>query len=321
MTLIRVRLRLEGPLGTPLTSGTLFGHLCWAKRERESERALIDWLNGLSDAPWALSDGFPAGFLPRPLLRPGSRRADGNEKMTPERLKRLEKKKQEAKWPWLLAEQWRDLRERMSDPLPENRTQRDSAEDWAKPDPALPHRIAHNSIHRLTGSTPDEGGLYFVDEDWSYAKKPERDVYVRAKTTADELRDLFGAVGETGYGRDATWGRGQFTVVDVIDARWLDAHDGNRMLSLSHGCLTANMASARYKLFTHFGKVGASLPTNVPWKYPVLLTRPGATFTPTDSGPFGAWLTGVHQERRDVGHNAYHLAIPFTEVEAAGEPR
>lgn len=312
MTLFRIRLRLEAPLGTPLTSGTLFGHLCWARRESAGEQALIAWLTGLPDSPWALSDGFPAGLLPRPLVWPAPRHATGSGKMTAEGLKCLEKDKQRAKWPWLPIDRWERLRGQVSDPL---------LKACATSGPTLSHRLAHNSIHRLTGSTLDEGGLYFVDEDWSYATIPERDVYLRAKTTADELRDLFQAVGEAGYGRDATWGRGQFTVADISDAGWLDQHSGNRMLSLSHGCLTANMAKPRYKLFTHFGKVGAGLPTTVPWKYPILLTRPGATFSPADTGPFGAWLTGVHQERAEVGHNAYHLAIPFTEVEAAGEPR
>lgn len=235
--------------------------------------------------------------------------------MTPERLERLGKDKERAKWPWLPIDRWEHLRGQVADPLLLAR---------ATSGPALsprPHRIAHNSIDRHTGSTPEEGGLYFVDEDWSYTNEPERDVYVRAETTPQDLMALFEAVGEAGYGRDATWGRGHFTVVDVTDAGWLDQHAGNRMLSLSHGCLTANMATPRYKLFTHFGKVGASLLTTVPWKYPILLTRPGATFTPTDGGPFGEWLTGVHQERAEVGHNAYHLAIPFTEAEAAGEPR
>jgi CRISPR-associated protein Csm4 len=311
MSLFRVRIALRAPLGTPLTSGTLFGHLCWARRESAGEQALIAWLKGLPDAPWALSDGFPAGLLPRPLVRPAPRHATGSGNMTAEALKRLEEDKQRAKWPWLPIDRWEHLRGRVSDPL---------LQACATSDPALSHRLVHNSIDRRTGSTPEEGGLYFVDEDWSHATVPERDVYVRAKTTADELQALFEAVGEAGYGRDATWGRGQFTIVTVSDADSLDQHDGNRMLSLSHGCLTTNMATPRYKLFTHFGKVGADLPTNVPWKSPILLTGPGATFAPADGGPFGAWLTGIHQERAEVGHNAYHVAIPFTEV-AAGKPQ
>lgn len=309
MSLFRVRLHLKAPLGTPLSSGTLFGHLCWARREVSGEVALTTWLAGLPDSPWALSDGFPAGRLPRPLLPPVPRRRERS--MTPKLLEELEEIKAKAKWPWINADGWGELRTAVSPAAVEAHTV-DAAGGG--------HRIAHNSIDRRTGSTPEEGGLYFLDEDWSFAAAPGRDVYVRAETTAAELTTLFGAVGEAGYGRDATWGRGHFTVAEVTDAGWLDDHAGDRMVSLSHGCLSANMAEPRYKLFTHFGKVAAGVPTTVPWKYPLLLARPGATFAPADTGPFGAWLTGVHQDRPEVGHNAWHLAIPYTEAAAEAAP-
>ena len=69
----RIRLRLCGPLATPLHSGTLFGHLCWAKRLREGEAALTDWLAALPESPLLLSDAVPHDHLPRPLLQPGDR--------------------------------------------------------------------------------------------------------------------------------------------------------------------------------------------------------------------------------------------------------
>jgi CRISPR-associated protein Csm4 len=71
MALFRVTLRLRAPLGTPLTSGTLFGQLCWVRRESQGESALEAWLHRDNEADlWALSDGFPKDFLPRPLVRP-----------------------------------------------------------------------------------------------------------------------------------------------------------------------------------------------------------------------------------------------------------
>ena len=68
----RVRLTLRGPLATPLHSGTLFGHLCWAWHYRDGETGLGRWLEGLADDPLLISDAFPAGYLPRPLLAPGA---------------------------------------------------------------------------------------------------------------------------------------------------------------------------------------------------------------------------------------------------------
>lgn len=311
MTLRRIRLRLKAPLGTPLSSGTLFGHLCWARREAEGEAALVRWLAALPEAPWALSDGFPADLLPRPIVRrvPSPR----PERMTREALGQLEEDKRRRKLAWVKADDWPELRSRVSDPL---------LDACATSGLARPHRLAHNTIDHRTGSTPDEGGLYFVDEDWSHADCPERDVYVRADASDDDLRMLFTAVGEAGYGRDASLGRGHFTVDGVDDAGWLDDHEGCRRMSLSHGAVTANMSAPRYRLYTHYGKLGASALAEgaIAWKHPILLTRPGATFAAADAGPFGAWLTHVHQERPEVGHNAFHVAIPFTEVGEGGRP-
>jgi CRISPR-associated protein Csm4 len=127
---------------------------------------------------------------------------------------------------------------------------------------------------------------------------------------------LFGHVGESGFGRDASLGRGRFSV-RVEGASALDGGRGRRRLSLSHGTITPNMGSPRYRLFTHYGKVGPEMNAEIgrPWKRPLLLTRPGLTFDALDEGPFGAWLDGVHQDRPEIGHNAFHVVLAFEEAE------
>lgn len=318
MSLFRVRLRLNAPLGTPPSSGTLFGHLCWARREAAGEPALVAWLDTLPEQPWALSDAFPANRLPFPMLP--SVPPDRPERMDAAALDKLRKAKKAAKQAWIALDTWKCARGRCNAPIlyaleEGEKKDREEKADTLESDLATV-RIAHNTIDRRTGSTPDEGGLYFVDEDWRFAAEPLRDVYVRAETMPEELRDLFTAVGESGYGRDATYGRGCFAVEAIEDAAWLDDCPGNRMMSLSQGALTPNMSEPRYKLYTLFGKLGAGLLADGvrPWKKPLLLTRAGCTFRPDGEGPFGAWLTAVHQDRPEVGHNAFHLAIPYTEA-------
>jgi CRISPR-associated protein Csm4 len=177
-------------------------------------------------------------------------------------------------------------------------------------------RQAHNRIDRLTGTTPDAGGLFFVDEDWSFASVPGRDIYVRSAMAEADLRDLFVQVGQDGFGRDATWGRGRFDVASVEPAPRLDGGTGNRWLSLSHGTIGPGMEAPRYRLATHYGKLGAAAARSGirPWKRPVLLARPGATFAAAGSGPIGALLDGVHQDAAWVRHDARHVAIRFTEA-------
>ncbi len=315
MPLFRVTIRLEAPLGTPLTSGTLFGHLCWAKRELEGEAALTAWLAAQEETPWALSDGFPAGLLPRPLLAPLPP-PDAAGAPSAKCLEQADRDKDLRKRAWIRVTDFLRLR-----PALDEAALRAALAAAPPPaDGAWPQRLAHNSIDRHTGGTPEAGGLYFVDEDWGFLRAADRDVYVAAETDAATLHALFAHVGMQGFGRDATWGRGVFSVGRVERADELADFAGNRMLSLSHGTISANMRDARYRLFTHFGKVGIGMAAAGarPWKRPVLLTRPGATFAPDGPGPYGALLGEVHQDRAEIRHNALHVALPFREPAAAG---
>ena len=66
----RATIALHTPLGTPLAGDTLFGQLCWALRDAAGSDALGKALEGYTQGkPWlVVSDGFPAGCLPRPTL-------------------------------------------------------------------------------------------------------------------------------------------------------------------------------------------------------------------------------------------------------------
>jgi CRISPR-associated protein Csm4 len=304
MPLHRFRLALDGPLGTPLTSGTLFGHLCWARLRLAGEAALTAWLAALRDGAsrFLLSDAFPADLLPRPLLPPFRQGAAAGAKGADEA-------KERKKFSWVTRADWLAHRGALS-----SARLHGLLTDW-RPVRAV---HAHNRIDRITGTTPETQGLWFVEDDWSYAASPERDLYVDTDLPTTEVEGLLAEVGAHGYGRDATYGRGRFRVLGHEPDPQLADHPGNRLVSLSHGCLGEGMAEARWERFTHFGKVAIELAHTGarPFKRPVLLMKPGATFRPVGAGPFGALLSDVHQDCEHVVHHAFHLAIPYTEVTA-----
>ncbi|MCS7315150.1 MAG: hypothetical protein RMI94_07305 [Bryobacterales bacterium] len=308
MRYYRVELALESPLSTPLHSGTLFGHLCWAWRERHGEPRLAAWLETLRHAPFLISDGFPSGWLPRPLLEPGP--SGGPPADPAQRVQFLQEAKRRKQARWIRCSDFLRLRSAFD--------ARELA--TAEADPPKLEKVSspHNRIDRRTGQTLEEGGLFYLEESWPEREATLFDVYVGTELDASQLRELFAHVGACGYGRDATWGRGRFRVLAVEQEDALFAPVGTRRMSLSHGSLTANMLDARYRTETHLGRLGNLFARcDKPFKYPLLLLQPGATFRPADDGPFGALLDDVHPSPPGgvrIYHNAWHLTVGYSEA-------
>lgn len=295
MAFFRVGLELKAPLGTPLHSGTLFGHLCWAYRWLKGESSLMKRLERLdSGHPFLISDGFPEGCVPRPVLAPAKGGAED---------KRL------RRGGWLRLQRFLEIRTRVS-----HAALNEVSEDLEAAEQGGPVRVAHNTIDRHTGTTPEEGGLYFADEWWPGTAGSRWDVYVSGEMSREELGELFGFMGEHGYGRDASTGRGRFAA-DVGPApEGLFEAVGNRRMSLSHGTLTANMKDPRYRLEVHCGKLGSLFASGGPvFKKPLTLLRPGATFQPDGGGPFGELIREACPGRPEIWHNAWHLTVAYSE--------
>lgn len=319
MELRRYRLALDpfSPFGTPPSSGTLFGHLCWAKRWHDGADALRAWLRRLPHEPFLISDLLPADHLPRPLLA----QAGTGSAAAPD-AKALKRRR------YVSLEAWRTLRTAAA---PDSLAH---ALRLSERDPPLfaIARSPHNRIDRRSGKTPEAGGggLWFADELWpvrrdDHAGPIAADLYVQTTLPAREVEALLADIGASGFGRDASLGRGRFRVEGSEPAHWLaEAPTGAgtlRMLSLSQGVISHNMREARWQRFVLFGKVGRPMMAagKRPWKLPILVAEAGATFVPDGEGPFGAWLTGLHQDDDPtdaIGHNAFHLAIPYTEAAA-----
>jgi CRISPR-associated protein Csm4 len=278
----------------------------------KGEDSLIRWLKALPESPWLISDAFPAGCLPRPLLAPERlpRQAPEEDKATfTERLQKVKKQKKQL---WISVQDFLALRKGLSGEALNRRLVGEQGK-------VVSYRQAHNTINRLTGTTPEIGGLYFMEERWHGKGAEKLDVYLQAPdASTEQLRHLFTMIGEQGFGRDASLGRGRFSVEEIAAADpALFQYTGNRLLSLSHGSLTPNMRAPRYKLHVHYGKLGGLFAGGVrsPFKRPLLLLKPGATFEPAREGPFGEWLSDVHPDHPEIGHHAWHLCLPYTETE------
>lgn len=312
MPTYRVTLSLKSPLGTDLVSGTLWGHLAWAVRYLEGDAALGVWLEEQENHPWLLSSQMPVGMLPRPLLKPRLLKEVAFS------LKEMKLDKASRKVKFIPEALFLQLRAKMSDTaLTKALKERPQGPDDTK-DSTKQGLKPHNRIDRLTGTTPESGGLFF-EEVFFPAKNDQRQLFLFASDHCSErLEVLFNFIGTSGFGSNASTGNGHFTC-SVVEEKTLFEAVGSRAMSLSHGVISRNMGAALYKQHVHFGKLGGDYAKGEysPFKYPLLMARPGATFDPADSGPFGALLRGIHHAPAldHLRHHALHLPLAFTEVE------
>lgn len=300
MALLRATLRLIAPLGSELIGPTLFGRLCWLVAEGEGATALERFLNPA--AMWRLSDAFPHGYLPRPLVAP---RPFGDR--DPTELKAIKKR--------VFVRRGRWLQRRMA----WDETTLDAESDLAMA-PAIPVRSAHNVVDRRGRGTLETGGLFFLNEDWRFCRDETArlDLYIETEDGLGLVERRLADLGAEGFGRDASTGRGRWTVETVEPEIELSAASpGDRRMSLSRGALDPpTMRDALWKLTPHFGKSGPQVTSAgaSPFKRPLLLTLPGLTFRPEGDGPWGRWITGVHPTRPEIGLNAFHVTLPFAEA-------
>lgn len=310
MTHYRISVTPLGPWETDLVSGTVWGQLAWAVRYLEGEAAFGAWLDGQARDPWLVSSRMPEGMLPKPILPsapdgPGA--ADLDEA---DRLKAYRKAE------FIDEKVFLKLRDQMgAHALAREVVERPGGTTAG----ARVLRSAHNRIDRSTGRTPEEGGLFFHD---LVVDAPDRRSQLFVHTSSpcrEKLEALFGFIGSSGYGANASTGCGHMKF-DVAEETQLFAGRGNRAVTLSHGTLTPGMGAPRYRQHVHHGKLGGHFASGAfsPFKYPIFMVRPGATFTPAGEGLFGELLSGIHHDPELAGirHHALHLPLLFTEATA-----
>jgi CRISPR-associated protein Csm4 len=310
----RITVTPKGPMATELISGTNWGHLAWAVRYLDGESSLQDWLSEQEREPWLISSQMPAGMLPRPLLAPTS------ENPISLSLKELELNKKVRKTLFIGEKTFLRIRDQLSEEILLDALKQEFAvgDSAAEGDVGFrPILMPHNRIDRLSGRTPEQGGLFFDDAS-APSKETRLQLFIQSKSPClEKLKCLFDHIGASGFGANASTGCGSMEF-SIQEEKTLFAVNGNRAMSLSHGVLTNNMNASRYRQHVHFGKLGGHFAVGgfSPFKYPILMMRPGATFSPADNGPFGKLLRNVHHDEalKDIRHHALHLPIYFTEV-------
>ena len=102
----------------------------------------------------------------------------------------------------------------------------------------------------------------------------------------ETIRKGFEAIGKAGFGKDATIGRGRFSVLGCERFEFA-AKKPNALLTLAPSVLSGQgIEEAYYEPFTRFGKHGGPLAHGLPWKNPVLMADTFALVHSDSPRPF-----------------------------------
>lgn len=305
----RVTIKPLSPFETPLHSDTLFGHLCWALRYLEGEESLKEFLDKLDEDPSAflLSNAFPEGYLPCPVLEPWSRseqeafqkerfpsmpdyEADGKLKTLRRRRLISEKLFDEIKGNLSMVQLYDALHKDKEETFCKN------VEEW------------HNTISRLSNLVL-EGNLFTCGATFY---NTDLTIFVRENYFGKErLHKLFEFIGESGYGANASTGRGRFSC--RINEKSLPGADNPNATMLLSNTIPSptDPQDGHYNVFTKFCKAGGSYAVRGEFfKRPVLIIEAGATVMGQPRAYYGRILRNVHNKYNEIVHYGIGLPLP-----------
>lgn len=317
MNTYRLTLTLKGPLGTPLSADTLWGHVCWGIVYREGQEALARFLEAsATDAPpLVLSDPLPAGFLPRPVLPPVAPDEEdaivGRLLAGTDAIEQSDRLAAARRVRYLPLDRFRDLASKLSAACLLEALLRQAL---ARAPALTTTVVAHNTINRLTNHTLSEGGLFFQSESFA-GGSTDYDLWIASPWPAERVREIFTWALEGGYGRDASTGKGNLAVGDIRPDALPAARDANALMTLGP-CAPAETDPSRgfWTTETRFGKLGG------PWalqtedggvfKHPVIFLAAGAVLAGPPRTFLGRIVSGVHPARPEVVQCGLTLAVP-----------
>lgn len=262
----QLTLRLLAPLGTPMQSDTLFGHLCWQVAFGEGEQAVAAFLEPFlaGNPPFVLSDAFPAGLLPRPLL-PCKTAPQADRQQYAAR-------KKWEKAPFVTIQGFQDL------------VAGTSAAPQPVANPWIKLKTPHAAIDRLidtTGPRDTPAGQFFHTESWALEHDNRLHLYLRDLAGCwNRPLQLLQQLSRTGFGRDKSTGCGQFVVESCQPwDGFAGCPEPDAFVSLSTFMPAPHDPSdGRWRCHVKRGYLGEHAGAGNPFKRPLVQLQPGAVF-------------------------------------------
>lgn len=312
MKSLKIYIKPLSSFKTKFHSDTLFGQFCWAYGYLNGFDKLKEVIKNIDKNHFiAFSDGFINDLLPRPLIKPYS--FEDSE---------LKNAKEYKKTEFVNAEFLIENRKNLDDRSIFQFCRKSKAKNK---ETSITDNILKNSVNRFAGTTL-EGQLYNSEETY-FNDATKITIYTKYNEdiiSKDGVLSIISQIGELGFGKDASTGKGKFKIDGgnggyTDDPDELKSFDGaNAFMSLSHGIPATYKDECDCKLnygkiITKFPKHGGFLSNGDYFKNPFIAYKPGSTFLINDSNGikeiYGKVLNNL--SRQGKNHIQGTFLLPF----------
>jgi len=313
-------IRLKSPVVTPFQADTIFGHICWAIKllKWKEEDRLADFLDSYNEEPPLLvSNGFPEGYLPKPVLPPVTQdflKSIFQEKDLIEKAYRIKAIKELDIIPVStleLLQRETITSEKLFNDMNESFKEIESMK--TKQERAI---VQHNTINRM--GLKSEGGLYSQEETFFAGGSGIYNIYLRTNYfSSEEIEKIFSYISTDGFGRDKSTGKGhfEFDIKGGVDLP--EAEKPNAFMTLSSYVPSkGDPVEGYYRPLHKYGKLGGIFAKGVskvngnPFKKPLIMFSAGSVFKDNyeKNKVYGQLLDKVHQNEK-IRHYAYAFPL------------
>lgn len=165
--------------------------------------------------------------------------------------------------------------------------------------------VTHNVLNRWTSASEN----LFIQQDEFYNHGFHMFVSLDENVMSlDRFKSCFAYIEHSGFGRDASIGKGAIRDVDIQDVTFPDVPEANAFYNLSSAYVphAGELGKGWYSTHVKRGKLGAGLVlTNSPWKKPVMMIKAGSVLAGNHEKHYGGLVHGVHYELPDVVQYGY----------------
>lgn len=322
-------LKPESDFATELAGDCLFGQICWQLAQDESLAGKItSLLENYDTKPFlVVSDpvltfnckGKKEFLLKRPFAPPVER--PFSELSFEDQKKLFSERKRRKGCKWVIVSEKEKLDPTNADApvnIDDIISRYGLPEDWK---PEASYFQYHNSIDRLTGTTGTDAAFAPFSQllsAWQKDIKLSIFIGISGNFSITALKTSLDRIGVSGYGADASTGKGRFSVgeIEEMDLRNLGHEKPDSLYTLG-ASLPASQIYQQicFEPAVRFGKHGNILANSeYPFKQPVLKAAAGAIFKPLEGywpeKPFiGVSIKGLSKHAETV-EQGYSLFIP-----------